>query len=307
MNKLSFICGSAGRADSVIASETGLSRNRIQHLIEDGSVTINENTAKSNSKIKTGDIIEVVLPDPKPTEILPQDIPLDIIYEDDFLAVINKTQGMVVHPSAGHEDGTLVNAIMFKMKGLSSIGGVERPGIVHRIDKMTSGLLVIAKNDFIHQSLSEQFSVHSARREYLTVAMGNFKENFGKIDAPIGRSFSDRKKMAIVKDGKTAVSHWEVLERFGNYTFLKMKLETGRTHQIRVHLASIGHPVVGDQLYSSGKNPFGLEGQALHGYKLEFVHPETEKPMRFFAPIPDYFSAVLRRLGSSYPIYELFN
>lgn len=295
-----------GRADAVLATSTGLSRNKIQQLTEDGFVTIAGVPIKSNRKVKPGEAVMIVMPEVKPAEVVPQNIKIDIVYEDGDLAVIDKPQGMVVHPSAGHEDGTLVNALLYHMKDLSSIGGIERPGIVHRIDRMTSGLLVIAKNDNAHQSLSEQFSEHTAHREYLTIAIGNFKEDSGTIDAPIGRSPSDRKKMAVVRNGKRAVTHWQVLERFGNFTLLKVQLETGRTHQIRVHLSSVNHPIAGDDVYGSGKNPFGLTGQALHGYKLRFVHPRTREKMCFFSPLPEYFRKALERLGTEVSLDRLY-
>lgn len=285
------------RIDLFLADCTGLSRNRIQSLIKDGYITAGQNRIKPNYRIREGEVIEIINPEPEEYSVAPENIPIDIIYEDPGLCVVNKPQGMVVHPAPGNESGTLVNALLYHVQDLSSIGGVKRPGIVHRIDKMTSGLLVIAKNDHVHQALSAQFADHSAGREYIALVNGNLKEDAGTIDLPIGRHPADRKKMAVTKNGKNAVTHWTVLERFGTHTLLHITLETGRTHQIRVHMAYIKHPVAGDSVYSNGENKLGLCGQALHGYALHFFNPTVEKDMRFEVPMPEYLMTALKRLG----------
>ena len=240
----------------------------------------------------------VLLPEPEELNVEPENIPLDILYEDDDLLVVNKPKGMVVHPAAGHSSGTLVNAVLYHCRGnLSGINGVLRPGIVHRIDMDTTGALVICKSDFAHQSLAEQLSVHSITRKYRAIVHGNLKEDEGTIEGPIGRHPTDRKKMAInYKNGKDAVTHYKVLERFGQATYVECRLETGRTHQIRVHMASIGHPLLGDTVYGSSKNPYHLEGQALHAMILGFVHPRTCEYMEFTAPLPEYFVKLLSKL-----------
>lgn len=285
------------RLDALVAAKTELSRTQAQRLIREGSITLNGETVKPNATANAGDKIEICYPEPETTDVVPEDIPLDVCYEDKDLLVVDKPQGMVVHPAPGHADGTLVNALLYRVGDLSGIGGELRPGIVHRIDRMTSGLLVVAKNDFAHRALSDQFRVHTARRSYAAIADGNFKEDSGTIDAPIARHPIDRKKMAIVTGGREAVTHWRVAERYGTYTLLQIELETGRTHQIRVHLMSIGHPVTGDDVYGSAKRKLGLDGQALHGYRLTFVHPRTKESMAFYAPLPDYFSKALRIAG----------
>lgn len=285
------------RIDAYLAETTEYSRSRIQNLLKNGCITVNGKVPKSNYVLRAGETVLIEPPEPEPLDVVAQEIPLDIVYEDADLCVINKPQGMVVHPAPGHADGTLVNALLYHLGDLSSIGGVQRPGIVHRIDKLTSGLLVVAKNDLVHQSLSEQFRDHSAGREYLTIACGNFREDTGTIDAPIGRHPTERKRMAIVSNGREAITHWKVVERFGTYTLLKITLETGRTHQIRVHLASEHHPVAGDTVYGSKKPQLGLIGQALHGFRLHFFHPTRKEPMTFTVPLPDYFVSALHKLG----------
>lgn len=298
--------GETKRVDAFLAENTELSRTRVQALIKDDHVRVNGKTVKPNALLQSGDSVEMIIPEVQSSEIIPENIPIDIIYEDDALIVLNKPQGLVVHPSAGHESGTLVNGLLYHVHDLSGIGGVERPGIVHRIDRMTSGLLVIAKNDSVHIALSEQFATHTAGREYLAIVHGGFSEISGIVDAPIGRSDKDRKKMAVVRSGKPAVTHWELIERLGDYSFMKMVLETGRTHQIRVHMAYIHHPLAGDDVYGTGRNNLGLEGQALHGYKLHFKHPVLNREMNFYAPLPDYFVTALKRLHSATDIDALY-
>ena len=298
--QIRIISDTAGiRLDAFLADETEYSRSRIQKLIETGNVITNGKLVKASYTVQDGDCITIHVPEVMDLSVQPENIPLDIIYDDESLCVVNKPQGMVVHPAPGHESGTLVNALMYHIKDLSSVGGVKRPGIVHRIDKMTSGLLVIAKNDSVHQALSEQFRSHSAGRQYICLVDGNIKDDLGTVDQPIGRSLKDRKKMAVVSDGRNAVTHWEVLERFKTNTLLRVRLETGRTHQIRVHMAYIHHPVTGDDVYGQNKKQLGLEGQALHGYHLHFEHPVTGRKMVFETPVPDYFIDALRKLGWS--------
>lgn len=292
-------------ASGMLKDESGITRSAIKKLIESGDVLLNGKTSKASEKVKAGDSVTVTLPAPEEYDAAPENIPIDIVYEDNSIAVINKPKGMVVHPAPGNPSGTLVNALMYHIKDLSGIGGVKRPGIVHRIDKMTSGLLVIAKNDAAHISLSEQIKEHSARRTYIALVCGNIKEDEGKVDAPIGRHPTDRKKMTVKREGNSglfreAVTHYRVLERFSQYTLVEAKLETGRTHQIRVHMAHIKHPVAGDDVYGSGKNPFSIEGQALHAVRLELCHPETHRNMAFYAPLPDYFKAALKKLNSEF-------
>lgn len=287
------------RIDVYIAEyKDGLSRSRVQKLIEGGFVSINGKTVKSNYKLRKGDIIEVEIPDPEPLEIEAENIPLDIIYEDKDVVIVNKPQGMVVHPAAGHYSGTLVNALMYHCKDdLSGINGQTRPGIVHRIDKDTSGVLMIAKSDAAHNSLAQQLAVHSITRKYYAVVCGNIKEDGGTVDKPIGRSPKDRKKMAVVQGGRRAVTHYKVLERFGGkYTLIEAQLETGRTHQIRVHMASLGHPLLGDSVYGSEKQPFKLQGQALHAKVLGFKRPSDGRYVEFESPLPEYFEKLLTKL-----------
>ena len=275
-----------------------LSRSGVQKLIEEGHITLNGGRTKANYKLRERDIIDVEVPEVKEVEILPEDIPLDILYEDADVIVVNKPQGMVVHPAPGHTSGTLVNALMFHCGDeLSGINGEKRPGIVHRIDKDTSGLLVVAKTDAAHQALTEQMSVHSIHRVYHAVVYGNLKEDTGFVEAPIGRDPKDRKKMAVTQqNSKYAYTSWQVLERFGNFTYIACKLKTGRTHQIRVHMASIGHPLAGDAVYGPKNCIRSLNGQCLHAKELGFVHPATGEWMQFDSSLPDWFQDYLNRL-----------
>lgn len=274
------------------------SRSSVQKLITDGNITVNGKEIKSNYKIKLNDSIHIILPEPQVLDVVAEDIPLEIVYEDDDLAVINKPQGMVVHPAPGHYSGTLVNGLMFHLKNLSSINGVMRPGIVHRLDMNTSGLMLVAKNDKSHNFLAKCLKEHSINRFYYALVEGNIKDDSGVIDAPLGRSEKDRKKRTVTyKNSKNAVTNYWVIERFGKYTLIKCKLETGRTHQIRVHMKYIGHPVVGDDVYGSKTNKFGLNGQLLHSKLVGFVHPSTKEYMEFDSELPDYFKKVLRIIG----------
>lgn len=285
------------RVDVVAARVSGCTRSTIARMITQGDVFVNGKQPKANLKLKAGDELKLVFAPPTPVDVCARDLPLSILYQDADIAVIDKPQGMVVHPAPGHWDETLVNAILYHMKDLSGIGGQMRPGIVHRIDKLTSGLIVIAKNDASHLALAKQMKDHSARRTYLALVEGNLKEDSGTIDAPIGRHRTDRKRMAVVPDGRSAVTHWTVLERFGDYTLLQVALETGRTHQIRVHLSNIRHPVAGDVVYGRQKPALGLEGQALHAMRLVLFHPRTGERMSFFAPAPKHFLDALSRAG----------
>ena len=275
-----------------------LSRSYLKKLLKEQGITVNGREVKANYKVQAGDEIRISLPDLSEPDILPEDIPLDILYEDEDVMVVNKPKGMVVHPSAGHTSGTLVNAILFHCQGnLSGINGVMRPGIVHRIDKDTTGALLICKNDVAHRDLAEQLKEHSIKRRYRAIVSGNLKDDEGTVEGPIGRHPVDRKKMAInYKNGKEAITHYKVLERFGNATYIECRLETGRTHQIRVHMTSIGHPLLGDEVYGSGKNPYHLQGQALHAMVLGFVHPRTGEYLEFTAPLPEYFTNLLEKL-----------
>ena len=275
-----------------------ISRSYLQKLLKDKSITVNNKAIKANYKVQEGDMVSVFVPEPEEPNILPEEIPLDILYEDDSLMVVNKPKDMVVHPSAGHTSGTLVNAVLFHCKGnLSGINGIMRPGIVHRIDKDTTGTLLICKTDTCHRILAEQLKVHSITRRYRAVVQGNLKDDEGTVEGPIGRHTTDRKKMAInYKNGKEAITHYRVLERFGNATYIECRLETGRTHQIRVHMASIGHPLLGDTTYGSSKNPYHLQGQALHAMVLGFLHPVTNEYMEFTASLPEYFLKLLEKL-----------
>lgn len=276
------------------------SRSYIQKLVDEGNVTVNDKNKKSNYKLKINDKVTLNLPELEELVIQPENIELDILYEDSDLIVINKPQGMVVHPAPGNYTGTLVNALVYHCKDLSGINGVARPGIVHRIDKDTSGILVIAKNDNSHKKLAEQLKEHSMKREYVALVEGIIKEESGMVDKPLGRHPKERIKMAIVSGGKRAITHYEVVERFERNTLVKCILETGRTHQIRVHMSYIGHPLVGDPVYGYKKQKFNLNGQMLHAKKLGFIHPATEKYMEFEAEIPDYFIDVLKKLRSNY-------
>ena len=286
----------APRLDKYISDETDISRSMAAKLISDGMVTVNGKAVNKSFSVKEGDEITVVVPPPEILSAEPENIPLDIIYEDDDLLVVNKPKGMVVHPAVGNTSGTLVNALMYHCKGrLSGINGVLRPGIVHRIDKNTSGLLVVAKNDTAHTGLAEQIKAHSMTREYLAVAMGRFKDTEGTVDAPIGRDPSDRLKMAVTpRNSKNAVTHYTVVEQYKSCAFLRLRLETGRTHQIRVHMSHIGHPILGDDVY--GKAFKGIEGQCLHAYKLGFIHPVTFEYMEWSGELPQYFLSVLEKV-----------
>lgn len=274
-------------------------RSHIQKLIKDGYITVNGQSIKSGYKLKLGDRIKVIEPEPRPVDVQAQDIPLDILYEDEDIIVINKPQGMVVHPAAGNYNSTLVNALLHHCRDLSGINGEMRPGIVHRIDKDTSGVLVVAKNDRSHVNLAQQIKDKTAVRKYIALVEGDIKEDAGTIDAPIGRHPVYRKKMAVVPGGRRAVTHFKVLERFGRYTLIEARLETGRTHQIRVHMAYIGHPVVGDPVYGYKRQSFNLNGQLLHAQCLGFKHPRTGRYMEFCAPLPDYFTDVICKLRQS--------
>lgn len=278
------------------------SRSFVQNLLDKGNVKLNGVVIKKSAKVQLNDEITVTVPDPEIMDILPENIPINIVYEDEDLLVVNKEKGMVVHPAPGNYSGTLVNALLYHCADrLSSINGVARPGILHRIDKDTSGLLLIAKNDFSHNFLAEQIKKHTLDRSYRAVVLGTFKEPEGRIDGPIGRNPNDRKKMAInYKNGKNAVTHFRVLAAYGGYSYVECKLETGRTHQIRVHMASIGHPVLNDPLYFSGacKLKFDFSGQCLHAQKLGFIHPSTGKHMVFESSLPDYFLNLLTKLES---------
>ena len=290
---------SGERIDALLARTfPALSRSLIQKCMEAGAVTLNGKAVKKNARGSAGDVLLFSFPDTAELPIEAQALPLDVVYEDGDLIVVNKARGMVVHPAPGHPDGTLVNALLFHCgDSLSGIGGARRPGIVHRIDKDTSGLRVAAKNDFAHQGLSAQLSDHSLFREYEALACGAFREDAGTVDRPVGRHPVDRKRMSVdVRNGKAAVTHWQVLERFRGYTRLGCRLETGRTHQIRVHMASIGHPLLADGLYGAKCPDKGLEGQCLHARRLQLTHPRTGELMRFEAPLPDYFTGVLEKL-----------
>lgn len=289
------------RLDSYISkSNLDLSRSMVQKLIKENKVFVNGKNEKESYKIKVNDNITIQIEEPKSSKLEAQDIPLDIIYEDNDIIVINKPKGMVVHPGNGNPDNTLVNAVLAHCKGsLSGIGGEIRPGIVHRIDKDTSGLIIVAKNDKSHINLSEQIKNHEVTKIYTALVKGNISEDEATIDMPIGRDKKDRKKMSVTRDGKEAVSHIKVIKRYGNYTLIRVKIDTGRTHQIRVHMAKIGHPVVGDEVYSSGKNEFGVKGQMLHSTILKFKHPISGKEIMLEAPLPQYFENVLSKLDKN--------
>ncbi len=286
------------RIDKAVSmKDKNLSRATVQRMIEYGNILVNNKNTKVSYKISLGDQITIIKEEPKEIELKAEDIPLDIVYEDEDILVVNKQKGLVVHPGNGNPDGTLVNAIMNKCKdSLSGIGGEIRPGIVHRIDKDTSGLLIVAKNDKAHINMSEQIKNHEVKKTYIALVRGRTKENQATIDMPIARSNKDRTKMAVSKNGKNAITHFEVIERFDDYTLLRVNIETGRTHQIRVHLSQIGYPIVGDFVYSNGKNPFGIKGQMLHSFRLEFKHPITGKEMKLEAKLPEYFEEVLESL-----------
>ncbi len=286
------------RIDKWLSEQTDidLTRSAIAKLIESEKVSVNGKAVSKSYKIQTDDVVDVEIPDPIESSVLPEDIPLDIVYEDSTLLVVNKPQGMVVHPAAGNYTGTLVNALLFRYKDeLSGINGVIRPGIVHRIDKNTSGLLIVAKTDKAHIGLAEQIKAHSFTREYEAICVGRFKDKSGTVDAPIGRDKRDRKKMCVTQsNSKNAVTHYEVLEEYSNHSYVKFRLETGRTHQIRVHCAYLGHPILGDDVY--GKPYQGCKGQCLHARKIGFVHPITGEYLEFTSELPEYFSKLLEKL-----------
>lgn len=285
------------RADVALAALLEVTRSNMQKLLEEGRAVKGTKVLKSNYKVKKGDEIIVTLPEPQPLDVQPENIPLYIIYEDDDVVVVNKARGMVVHPAAGNYSGTLVNALLYHCKNLSGINGVIRPGIVHRLDKDTSGIMICAKNDAAHISLSEQIQAKTAKRTYLAVVRGNVKTDSGVIETMIARDKNDRKKMAVVKeDGRIAITEYKVLERFGKYTIVRCKLRTGRTHQIRVHMEYLGYPLVGDPKYSPMKTPFSIQGQALHSQTLEFTHPRTGERMCFEAPLPEDMHKIVTRL-----------
>lgn len=293
------------RLDAAAAPLFDLTRSALQGLIEKEALLVNGKVADKKQKVKEGDVLLLLLPNPEPCDVLPQNIPLEIVYEDEHLAVINKPKGMVVHPAAGNPDGTLVNALLYHLDSLSGINGVLRPGIVHRIDKNTSGLLMVAKNDKAHLHLSEQIKEHSFFRQYECIVIGRMKQQSGEIDAPIGRHPVKRQQMAIVKDGRQARTRYEVLSEYNGFSHLKCTLYTGRTHQIRVHLSSIGHPILGDSLYGGGSTPFEkkhaplLSEQTLHARTLGFVHPATGEYMEFTSELPDYFKKLLEILKNA--------
>lgn len=286
------------RLDAFLASSLdGLTRSQAARLIESGEVAVNGKTAGKSYKLAGGEDIAVTLPEPEPVDAVPQDIPLDVVYEDADVIVVNKPSGMVVHPAPGHPDGTLVNALLYHCAGtLSGVGGALRPGIVHRIDRDTSGLIIAAKNDAAHQYLSAQLADHTLARTYECIVVGKLREDRGTVDAPIARHPTDRKRMAVVAGGREAVTHWEVIARYPGYTHVRCRLETGRTHQIRVHMAYIGHPILGDTVYGAKKEVPGLTGQCLHAVGLRFLHPRTHEVVELFCPLPEEFTRMLQKI-----------
>ncbi len=286
------------RLDAFLASSLdGLTRSQATRLIESGEVAVNERAVSKSYKLAGGEDIAVTLPEPEPVEAVPQDIPLDVVYEDADVIVVNKPSGMVVHPAPGHPDGTLVNALLYHCAGtLSGIGGALRPGIVHRIDRDTSGLIIAAKNDAAHQYLSAQLADHTLARTYECIVVGALREDRGTVDAPIARHPADRKRMAVVAGGREAVTHWEVIARYPGYTHVRCRLETGRTHQIRVHMAYIGHPILGDTVYGAKKEVPGLTGQCLHAVGLRFLHPRTHEVVELSCPLPEEFTRMLQKI-----------
>ena len=286
------------RLDAFLASSLdGLTRSQATRLIESGEVAVNGRAVSKSYKLAGGEDVAVTLPEPEPVEVVPQDIPLDVVYEDADVIVVNKPSGMVVHPAPGHPDGTLVNALLYHCAGtLSGVGGALRPGIVHRIDRDTSGLIIAAKNDAAHQYLSAQLADHTLARTYECIVVGALREDRGTVDAPIARHPTDRKRMAVVAGGREAVTHWEVIARYPGYTHVRCRLETGRTHQIRVHMAYIGHPILGDTVYGAKKEVPGLTGQCLHAVGLRFLHPRTHEVMELSCPLPDEFTRMLQKI-----------
>ena len=286
------------RLDAFLASSLdGLTRSQATQLIESGEVAVNGRAVSKSYKLAGGEDIAVTLPEPEPVEAVPQDIPLDVVYEDADVIVVNKPSGMVVHPAPGHPDGTLVNALLYHCAGtLSGVGGALRPGIVHRIDRDTSGLIIAAKNDAAHQYLSAQLADHTLARTYECIVVGALREDRGTVDAPIARHPTDRKRMAVVAGGREAVTHWEVIARYPGYTHVRCRLETGRTHQIRVHMAYIGHPILGDTVYGAKKEVPGLTGQCLHAVGLRFLHPRTHEVMELSCPLPEEFTRMLQKI-----------
>ena len=286
------------RLDAFLASSLdGLTRSQATRLIESGEVAVNGRAVSKSYKLAGGEDIAVTLPEPEPVEAVPQDIPLDVVYEDADVIVVNKPSGMVVHPAPGHPDGTLVNALLYHCAGtLSGVGGALRPGIVHRIDRDTSGLIIAAKNDAAHQYLSAQLADHTLARTYECIVVGSLREDRGTVDAPIARHPADRKRMAVVAGGREAVTHWEVIARYPGYTHVRCRLETGRTHQIRVHMAYIGHPILGDTVYGAKKEVPGLTGQCLHAVGLRFLHPRTHEVMELSCPLPEEFTRMLQKI-----------
>lgn len=301
MNRFEFIADRQDEGERIdkwltLQDEVDLTRSAVAKLIEGGNVLINSKTAQKSAKLSIGDRVIIEIPDPVDLKVEAQDIPIEIVYEDDDVVIVNKPQGMVVHPAAGNPDGTLVNALLYKCQGkLSSINGVIRPGIVHRIDKNTSGLLIVCKNDKAHLHVSEQIKAHTFTREYEAICVGRFKDKSGTVNAPIGRDKVDRKRMCVTPtNSKEAITHYEVLEELGNYSYMRFKLETGRTHQIRVHCAYLGHPILGDDVY--GKPYKGCKGQTLHARKIGFTHPSTGEYLEFTSDLPDYFKKLLNSL-----------
>lgn len=306
MSKQSYkadIIDNGKRIDMFAAERADITRSAAQKLLKNGFISVNSSPVSKNYKVSESDNIEITLPDPVALDAIPEDIPIDIVYEDEYLAVVNKPKGMVVHPAPGNYTGTLVNALLYHMKGrLSAINGVVRPGIVHRIDKNTSGLLIIAKTDESHTLLAEQIKSHSFERCYEAILVGNLRDDIGTVNKPIGRHRIDRKKMAICDDGRNAITHYRVIERFSGFCHVALKLETGRTHQIRVHMQSIGHPVMGDTLYGAGKTKFEIKNkdilneQCLHAKTIGFIHPANGEFMHFESKLPEYFNVLLDKL-----------
>lgn len=292
---------SGERIDALLAHEIdALTRSQAARLIADGAVTLRCEPLKKNHRVTAGDVYVVEVPEPEETALVPQNIPLDVAFEDADVIVVNKPRGMVVHPAPGHPDSTLVNALLYHCgDSLSGVGGEKRPGIVHRIDMDTSGLIIAAKNDYAHRYLSAQLADHTLARTYEAVVCGNLREDSGTVDAPIGRCPADRKRMAVIPDGRSAITHWEVIARYNGYTHVRCMLETGRTHQIRVHMAHIGHPLLGDLVYGRKRAEKGLEGQCLHAKELRFLHPRTGESVTVTSELPDYFRDVLKKLGEA--------